>query len=140
LANTLDFLVVALAERSRPKALTAANRVSRVVTDIMAAYPTTVPIDVAYMDVGTRDVLYDTEQRHWSRAAVGAADLLGHYADVQSHVRARDPALDRRVASEIGQLRRAIDAREQAPAVTLAKALLDDVDRIEQSYPPPPSP
>jgi hypothetical protein len=140
LANRLDFLVVALAERSRPKALTAANRVSRVITDIMAAYPTPVPIHVAYMDVGTRDVLYNTEQRHWRRAAVGATELIGLYADVQSHVRTRDPALDGRVVSEIDQLRRAIEAREQAPAATVAKALLDEVDRIEQSYPPPPSP
>src|SRR6267378_889403 len=44
--QALDSLGAAITRRSRADALTAGNRVSRVVTGIMADYPTKVPVDV----------------------------------------------------------------------------------------------
>jgi hypothetical protein len=56
--DALVSLDAAISRRSRADALTAGNRLSRVVTDIMADYPTKVPAEVVYMDVAGRDVLY----------------------------------------------------------------------------------
>ena len=104
----------AITRRSRADVLTAGNRVSRVVTAIMTDYPTKVPVGVTLMDVAGRDALYASQQGRWADAAKARAELGRNYAAVQVHVRARDPALDR--------------------ATSLAQALLDDVDRIEQTF------
>jgi hypothetical protein len=98
--NALDSLGAAISRRSRPEALMAGNRVSRVVTGIMADYPTKVPVDVAWMDVAGRDALYAAQQGRWGGTANAAAELGRSYAAVQDQVRAHDPALDRRVTSE----------------------------------------
>lgn len=133
--NALDSLGAAITRRSRPEALMAGNRVSRVVTGIMADYPTKVPVDVAWMDVAGRDALYAAEQGRWGGTANNAAAELGRsYAAVQDHVRAHDPALDRRVTSEIAQLQRQVVSRARDRATSLAQAILEDVDRIEQTY------
>jgi hypothetical protein len=132
--GALDSLGAAIARRSRAVALTAGNRVSRVVTGIMAGYPTKVPADVGLMDVAGRDALYAAQQGRWEDAASAAAELGRSYATVQAHVRARDPALDRRVTEEIAQLQRAAASRARNQAVSLARALLEDVDRIELTF------
>jgi hypothetical protein len=132
--NALDSLEGTIARRSRAEALTAGNRVSRVVTGIMAGYPTKVPADVGLMDVAGRDALYAAQQGRWAEALRAAAELGRGYAAVQAHVRARDPALDRRVTAETAQLRRAAASRARDQAVSLAQALLEDVDRIEQTF------
>jgi hypothetical protein len=129
----LDSLSGAMSRRSRGDALTAANGVSRIVTDITAGYPARVPVDVTYMDVAGRDVLYAAREGRWSSATAPVAEIGQRYAAVQKDVTARNPALDRRVTSEIAELRRAVDAGERVRAATLAQALLDDVDRIEQT-------
>jgi hypothetical protein len=132
--NALDSLGAAITRRSRPEALMAGNHVSRVVTGIMADYPTKVPVDVAWMDVAGRDALYAAQQERWGGAANAAAELGRSYAAVQDHVRARDPALDRRVTSEIAQLQHVAVSRARDRATSLAQAVLEDVDRIEQTY------
>jgi hypothetical protein len=132
--SALDSLGAAIARRRRADALTAGNRVSRVVTGIMAGYPTKVPADVGLMDVAGRDALYAAQQGRWADAANAAAEVGRSYATVQAHVRARDPALDRRVTSEIAQLQRAAVSRARDRAVSLAQALLEDVDRIERTF------
>jgi hypothetical protein len=130
----LDSLDGAIARRNRADALRAGNRVSRIVTGIMAGYPTKVPADVGLMDVAGRDALYAAQQGRWNDAANAAAEIGRSYATVQAHVRARDPALDRRVTAELTQLERAAGSRARDRAVSLAQALLEDVDRIEQAF------
>jgi hypothetical protein len=133
-ANALDSLGTAIARRRRASALTAGNRVSRVVAGIMADFPTKVPVDVTLMDVAGRDALYAAQQGRWGEAAKATAELGRSYTAVQVHVRARDPSLDRRVTAEIAQLQRAVAARARDRATSLAQALLEDVDRIEQTF------
>ena len=132
--NALDSLGAAIARRSQAGALTAGNRVSRVVAGIMADYPTKVPVDVTLMDVAGRDVLYAAQQGRWGDAAKATAELGRSYTAVQVHVRGRDPALDRRVTGEIARLQRAVASRAPDRATSLAQALLEDVDRIEQTF------
>ena len=132
--NALDSLGAAIARRSRAGALTAGNRVSRVVAGIMADYPTKVPVDVTFMDVAGRDALYAAQQGRWGDAAKATAELGRSYTAVLAHVRARDPALDRRISAEIEQLQRAVASRVRHRATSLAQALLEDVDLIEQTF------
>jgi hypothetical protein len=132
--NALDSLGAAIARRSRAGALTAGNRVSRIVAGIMADYPTKVPVDVTFMDVAGRDALYAAQQGRWGDAAKATAELGRSYTAVLAHVRARDPALDRRISAEIAQLQRAVASRVRHRATSLAQALLEDVDLIEQTF------
>jgi hypothetical protein len=132
--NALDSLGAAMTRRSRADALTAGNRVSRVVADIMADYPTQVPIDVTLMDVAGRDALYAAQQGRWGDASNAAGEIGRSYAAIQLHVRTRDSALDRRVAAEIARLQHAATSRARDQATSLALALLEDVDRIEQTF------
>jgi hypothetical protein len=132
--SALDTLSAVIVARSKAYALAAANRVSRIVTGMMAEYPTKVPSAVTYMDVAGRDALYDVQQSLWSEAAAAALELGRNYAAVEAHVQARDSTLDRRVTSEIQQLQDAVGARSRGGAAKLAQALLDDVDLIEQTY------
>jgi hypothetical protein len=101
---------------------------------MMADYPTKVPVEVAYMDVAGRDVLYAAQQGRWGDAADPVGEVGRRYAAVRAEVRARDPSLDRRVTSEIAQLQRAVVSRARDRATSLAEALLEDVDRIEQTF------
>jgi hypothetical protein len=132
--NALDSLGAAISRRSQADALTAGNRVSRVVAGIMADYPTKVPVDVTLMDVAGRDALYAAQQGRWGDAAKATAELGRSYTAVQVHVRARDPALDRRVRAEITQLQGTVASRARNRAMSRAQALLEDVDRIEQTF------
>ena len=132
--NALDSLGAAITRRSQADALTAGNRVSRVVTGIMAGYPTKVPVDVTMMDVAGRDALYAAQQKRWGDAAHAAGEVERSYAAVQVRVRARNPALDGQVTTEIAQLHHAVDSRAADQAVRLARALLQNVDRIEQAF------
>jgi hypothetical protein len=132
--RAVDSLGAAITRRSQSEALAAGNYVSRIVSRIMADYPTKVPVAVVYMDVAGRDVLYAAQQRRWSDAAGAVAEVGKSYAAVQAHVRARDPALDQRVTSEIAQLQRAVVSRARDRATSLAQALLEDVDRIELTF------
>jgi hypothetical protein len=132
--NALDSLGAAIDRRSRAGALTAGNRVSRVVAGIMADYPTKVPVDVTLMDVAGRDALYAAQQGRWGDAATATEELGRSYTAVQVHVRARDPALDRRVTAEIARLQRAVASRARNRATSLAQVLLEDVDRIEPTF------
>ena len=132
--NALDSLDAAITRRSLADALTAGNHVSRVVTGIMADYPTKVPAHVALMDVAGRDVLYAAQQGRWSDAANAAAEAGRSYAPVQAHVKASNPALDQRVTSEMEQLQRAVASRARDRVASLAQALLEDVDHIEQTF------
>lgn len=127
-------LGAAITHRSRADALTAGNRLSRVVTDMMADYPTKVPAEIAYMDVAGRDVLYAAQQGRWGGAADPVGEVGRRYATVQADVRARNPALDQRVTSEIARLQRAVVSRARDRTTSLAQALLEDVDRIEQAF------
>jgi hypothetical protein len=132
--NALDSLGAAITRRSRAGALTTGNRVSRVVAGIMADYAAKVPVDVTLMDVAGRDALYAAQQGRWGDAATATAELGRSYTAVQAHVRARDPALDRRVTAEIARLQRAVASRGRGRATSLSRALLEDVDRIEQAF------
>jgi hypothetical protein len=132
--GAVDSLARAITRRSQNEGLTAGNHVSRIVSGIMAGYPTKVPAQVVYMDVAGRDVLYAAQQGRWSDAAAPVAELGRDYAAVQAYVRAHNFALDQVVTSEIAQLRRAVVSRRPDRATSLASALLEDVDRIELIY------
>lgn len=132
--NALDSLNAAIIRRSQADALTAGNRVSRVVTGIMAGYPTKVPVAVTWMDVAGRDALYAAEQGRWGDAANAVGEIKRSYAAVQVDVRARNPALDEQVTTEIAQLHHAVALRASDRVVRLARALLENVDRIEQAF------
>jgi hypothetical protein len=132
--SSLDSLAAAITRRSRADALPAANRVSRVVARIMADYPTKVPVEVTWMDVAGRDALYAAAQGRWSDAANAVAEAARNYAVVQPHVRATDAALDRQVTTELAELQRADRSHAPARVARLAQALLENVDRIEQTF------
>jgi hypothetical protein len=132
--QAVDSLHATITRRSRYDALTAGNRVSRIVTGMMATHPTKVPIAVAYMDVAGRDVLYAVQQDRWKSAAGPVRELAVRYSEVQAGVKASNPALDQRVTEEIAQLQRAVSTRTRRGASSLAQALLENVDRIEQVY------
>jgi hypothetical protein len=132
--TAVDSLEAAITRRNRSVALTAGNEVSRIIGGIMAGYRTKVPVDVTYMDVAGRDLLYAAQQERWSGAAGALAELGQRYAAVQAGVRAHDPALDHRVSSEIAQLHSAVAARARARTASLAQAVLENVDRIEQTF------
>jgi hypothetical protein len=132
--RAVDSLGRVITRRSRSDALTAANHVSRIVSRIMADYPARIPVDVAYMDVAGRDLLYAAQQQRWRAAADAAAEVGRRYATVQAHVRAANPTLNQRVSSEIGKLRAAVGSRAQPRTSSLAQQLLEDVDHIEQTF------
>jgi hypothetical protein len=132
--NAVSSLGAAIDRKSQGDALTAGNRVSRIVTGIMADYRTRVPADVAWMDVAGRDALYASQQGRWGDAAGAAAEVSRSYAAVQAHVRGRDAALDRRITGEIASLHHAAASRARDRGTSVARALLEDVDRIEQTY------
>ncbi|MEO6057454.1 MAG: PepSY domain-containing protein [Gemmatimonadales bacterium] len=132
--RALDALGTGIGGRKRVEALKAGNHVSRIVTGMMAGYHTKIPVEVAYMDVAGRDVLYAAQQGRWESAAESVGDLERRYASVQADVRARELPLDRRVTVEIGQLRSAVAARAGNRTTTLANRLLEDVDRIEGTF------
>ena len=127
----VDSLSAAISRRSQSEALTAGNHVSRIVTGIMGDYPSKVPVEVAYMDVAGRDVLYAAQQGRWSDAAAPMAEVARSYSTVQPYVRTNNFALDQVVTSKIAQLRSAVASREARQVTSLAQILLDDVGRIE---------
>ena len=132
--NALDSLGAAVARRSQADGLTAGNRVSWVVTSIMADYPTKVPVEVTLMDVAGRDVLYAAQQGRWADAAKSVREIERSYAAVRVHIHTRNPALNRQVTSEMAQLHHAVDSQAPARLARVARALLESVDRIEQAF------
>jgi hypothetical protein len=132
--NALVPLGAAITDRSRADALTTGNRISRIVTGIMAAHPGKVPIEVGYMDVAGRDALYAAQQKRWKGAGAAVTELGQRYAAIQSDVRTRSPALDQKVSAEISKLQGAVVLHGSGPATTLAQTLLEDVDSIERLY------
>ncbi|HEV7586763.1 MAG TPA: hypothetical protein VGO40_01440, partial [Longimicrobium sp.] len=134
IGDALDSLNAAIARQSRPDALTAANRISRGLNVVMAAYPSKVPIAVAEMDVAGRDALYAAEQGRWDAAAAAVTECRHTYAAVQNHVKGRDPGLDRKISGELGQMEQAVALRDGRRLATLSQALLDDVDKVELTY------
>jgi hypothetical protein len=132
--RAVDSLGAAITRRSRPEALVAGNYVSRVITGIVADHPTKLPVEVVYMDVAGRDALYAAQQGRWTDASHAVQELARNYGVVRTHVGTRDAALDGRVTSEIAQLQRAVASRAGDRAAGLAQALLEEVDRIEQTF------
>jgi len=132
--SALDTLNAVVVVKSKDYALVAANRVSRIVTTMMADYASRVPVAVAYMDVAGRDALYGARLDRWSDVSDAALEVGRNYASVEAHVQARDSVLGRRVASEIKQLQDAVSAKSKTGAAGSAEAILNDVDRIEQTY------
>jgi hypothetical protein len=130
----LDSLDTAVKQKNRFRALETANRVSHVINAMMANYPTKVPIEVADMDVAARDAQYAADQGSWAAAAAASAEIRRTYSAVQAHVKGRDPALDARVTGEMAKLDAAIAARSKSTVDSLAKAILDDVDKVEATY------
>ncbi len=133
-ASAVDSLASAIGRRARFPALTAANRVSRLLNGMMASYPTKVPIAVAYMDVAGRDVLYHAQQGQWTAANDAVSEVRHNYTSVADHVKAADAQLDSTVIGELDRMQRAIASKDASTATSLANRLLEDVDRIEKTY------
>jgi len=100
----LDSLISQLSRQDRPASLQAANRLSRAIVGIMANYDVTVPVQVGYLDVAGRDVIYAAEAGRWQDASAAAAELRANYAGVGTHVAGKDSTLDRRVRQQFSQL------------------------------------
>ena len=130
----LDSLISQLSRQDRPASLRAANRLSRAITGIMANYDVTVPVQVGYLDVAGRDVIYAAEAGRWQDASAAAAELRANYAGVGTHVAGKDSTLDRRVRQRLSQLEGAVAAKSAVRVHAIATALLDDVDLVERTY------
>jgi len=129
-----DSLSAMLSREDRPAALQWANRVSRAIVGIMANYDLTVPIQVGYLDVAGRDVIYAAEGARWQDAAAAARELSANYAGVGPHVARTDQTLDRRFRQRLREVDRAVAAKDAVRVRAIATALLDDVDLVEQTY------
>ncbi len=86
------------------------------------------------MDVIARDAEYGAQQSHWGTVDAAASELLRNYAAVQVHVKQKNAALDASITREIVEIASAAHARQQAEVVSIAKRILEDVDRIEATY------
>ncbi len=131
---SVDSLATAVRAHQRYPALQAANSMSRALTAMMAPYPTTVPIQVAYMDVAGRDGLYDAKQGHWGPAGDAVTEMRQNYGAVAAHVKQKSPRLDQRIRAEIAALQKAVARRSSARFSTQATKFLEDVDNVEKTY------
>lgn len=129
-----DSLLSAVAKKDTNPARGIANRISRAINGMMAAFSTKVPIDVAYMDVAARDALYAADEKRWPAAETAVAELRRRYATVQEHVKERAAALDKTISSELDRMEKAATEKKQKALTSLAKTLLEDIDRIEKTY------
>lgn len=130
----LDSLMARVARRDRLGSLVAANDLCRQLASVASGYPARAPVTVTLLDVSGRDLLYRSEAGLWTAAAASVAEYRQGYGTVRSHVSERDPALDGRVGRDLDEAERTVQARDTAGVRKSANALLDDVDRIEQTY------
>jgi hypothetical protein len=127
-------LVSAVAKKDTNAARGIANRISRSINGMMAAFSTKVPIDVAYMDVAARDALYAADENRWVAAETAVAELRRRYASVQEHVKTSDPALDKTISGELDRMEKAATEKHKKTVMAIATTLLEDIDRIEKTY------
>jgi len=130
----LDSLISQLRRQDRPASLQAANRLSRAIVGLMADYDVTVPVQVGYLDVAGRDVIYAAEAGRWQDASAAARELRANYAAVGTHVAGTNQTLDRRLRQRLSELDQAVAAKNAVRVRAIATALLDDVDLVEQTY------
>lgn len=130
----LDSLISQVGRQDRPASLQSANRMSRAIVGMMANYDVTVPVQVGYLDVAGRDVIYAAETGRWQDASAAAAELRANYARVGTHLAGKDQTLDRRFRQRLGELDRAVAAKSAVRVRAIATALLNDVDLVERTY------
>jgi hypothetical protein len=112
----------------------AANEASRAVISMMSAYPVKVPVEVGYMDVDARDVVYRAQGADWSGAEKAVKDLQMNYTKVQSHVAQKNANLDQKIRTEIEQLNSAVTQKNAAAVKDASTKVLDEIDNIEKTY------
>src|SRR2546427_5965400 len=100
----LDSLISQLSRQNRPASLQSANRLSRAIVGVMANYDVTVPVQVGYLDVAGRDVIYAAETGRWQDASAAAAELHTNYAGVSTHVAGKDRTIDVRLRQRLSEL------------------------------------
>jgi hypothetical protein len=130
----LDSLMARVARRDRLASLVAANDLCRLLASVASGYQAPAPVTVTLLDVSGRDLLYRSEAGLWPAAAKSVAEFRQGYGTLRPHVSARDTALDGRVARDLDEAERKVLARDSAGVRVAANTLLDDVDRIEQTY------
>lgn len=130
----VDSLAAQVGRRDRAASLVSANAVSRDLVRMFVAFHPKVPVQVAYMDVAGRDVVYAAERGDWSAATRAVQELRTNYDAVQAHVSASNPALANRVAGELQQVADAVQGKNAAEAKRTGNVLLEEVDLIEKTY------
>ena len=130
----LDSLISQVERQDQPASLQSANRMSRQIVNLMGGYAVTIPVQVGYLDVASRDAIYGAESGRWQDASAAAAELHTNYGIVRAHVAAKDSILDRRMRQQLTELDAAVAARGVARVRATATALLGDVDLIERTY------
>jgi hypothetical protein len=130
----LDLLMARVARRDRLGSLVAANDLCRLLASVASGYQAPAPVTVTLLDVSGRDLLYRSEAGLWPAASASVAEYRQGYGTLRSHVSERDPALDVRVGRDLDEAERKVQARDSAGVRGAANTVLDDVDRIEQTY------
>lgn len=112
----------------------AANSANRAVLSMMSAYQVEVPVEVGYMEVDVRDVVYHAAADQWGEAEKAVEDMKSNYAKVQAHVAQKDSGLDNKIRAEIAQLGTTVAQKNAAATNAAAKKVNDLIDDVEDTY------
>lgn len=132
--SALSSLAQGVKSRNRLAADTSANRAAFAAVTMMASYHPRVPVAVGFMDVSARDAMYKAELNDWKGVDHATSELDKHYGSVSGHVRSRNPSLDTSLKSQMEALKRAAKSKNMNQVKTASMAILEQVDRIEQTY------
>jgi hypothetical protein len=123
-----------VAKKAQIPAAMAANNAYRATLAMMSRYSTKAPPQLGLMDADARDVSYHAASGDWSGAEKAATSFTSNYRQIESTVKAKDSKLDAQVGGHLNELDRAVKAKNAAAVSTTAKALEEDVDKIEKLY------
>jgi Mrp family chromosome partitioning ATPase len=123
-----------VAKKAQLPAAMAANNAYRATLAMMSRYSTKQPPQVGLMDADARDAGYHAAAGDWSGAEKAATSFTSSYREIEPTVKSKNAQLDAQVGGHLNELDRAIKAKNAAAVTTAAKALEEDVDKIEKLY------
>lgn len=136
--ETLDTAIASLARdvksRNRLAADTSANRAAFATISMMASYHPRIPVAVGFMDVAARDAMYKAELGDWHGVDKASSDLSKHYSSVSHNVKSKNATLDTNVKAQLDALKNAAKAKNASQVKATSTTLLEDIDRIEQTF------
>jgi hypothetical protein len=127
--SALSGLDVAIKDRRRDRALREANRLTLVAAEMASAFDPPVPLAVSRLDYLGRELEIWSQPNDERRLHATVADIRGTWDRLRPGVDAKREA--RLVAEVDGLVRRLQSAQSGLQYRTLARALLDAVDRLE---------